>query len=103
MLLCWQFRIFDFVKFRKRVPAGLISAWCDWLRQRPQGQHHQDKMLSRSITAILRSRGDQADPDALIYYEPEREPETLPQPQIDANIALFRAMHAKTPAGGRAP
>lgn len=88
MELCWHFRKFDFMKFRRRVPARLVTGWSNWLRRRPQGQRHRDVMAADIASAICLALKLDVPPGRFLYYENEAAPEQeeLSQGQIDANV-----------------
>lgn len=100
MEICWHFRKFNWRRFKQQVPAQLITEWCEWLKLRPQGQHHRDKMLAIIGAAFCNTqRGSEDEPlkpeDFMYYEEPEPVPEAQQKAYAEVVLAMLRARQAQ--------
>lgn len=101
MELCWHFKEFDYVAFRKTAPAKLVSGWCDWMQRRPQGQFHRDRVAADIASAMAAIEGHEMSSDSFLYYaKHEAKQEELCQAQIDANVEWAIAHQSKAVANG---
>ena len=88
MTLAFQCGKWNVEEFLDEMPVGVMSLWEGWFRRRPQGQHHQDRMLSRGFAAIMQSKGADLMPhDFMDGYEPIPDAEELSMDQ-QCDLAL---------------